>query len=114
MVKWGYIRRTNLLPRLYLLDIVTGRGSCFMKPYYNDEAAGITIYHGDCREVLPTLDPVDLVLTDPPYPKEFDYVWDILAGAADVMRDGANLFTYCGHYQLPLVLNALSRTLRYH
>ena len=36
-----------------------------MKPYY--EHAGITIYHGDCREVLPTLAPVDLVLTDPPY-----------------------------------------------
>ena len=36
-----------------------------MTPYY--EHAGITIYHGDCREVLPTLDKVDLVLTDPPY-----------------------------------------------
>ena len=36
-----------------------------MKPYYQHE--GITIYHGDCREILPTLDPVDLVLTDPPY-----------------------------------------------
>lgn len=36
-----------------------------MKPYY--EKDGITIYHGDCREVLPTLGPVDLVLTDPPY-----------------------------------------------
>ncbi len=36
-----------------------------MKPYY--EHAGITIYHGDCREVLPGLAPVDLVLTDPPY-----------------------------------------------
>ena len=37
-----------------------------MKPYY--EHAGITIYHGDCREVLPTLtEKVDLVLTDPPY-----------------------------------------------
>jgi site-specific DNA-methyltransferase (adenine-specific) len=36
-----------------------------MKPYY--EHGGITIYHGDCREVLPTLAPVDLVLTDPPY-----------------------------------------------
>ena len=35
------------------------------KPYY--EHAGITIYHGDCREILPTLGPVDLVLTDPPY-----------------------------------------------
>lgn len=36
-----------------------------MKPYY--EEPGITIYHGDCREILPTLPNVDLVLTDPPY-----------------------------------------------
>lgn len=36
-----------------------------MKPYY--EKDGITIYHGDCREILPQLGPVDLVLTDPPY-----------------------------------------------
>lgn len=38
-----------------------------MKPYY--ERGGITIYHGDCREILPQLeaDSVDLVLTDPPY-----------------------------------------------
>jgi DNA modification methylase len=35
------------------------------KPYY--EHAGITIFHGDCREVLPTLAPVDCLLTDPPY-----------------------------------------------
>ena len=34
-------------------------------PYY--EEPGITIYHGDCREILPTLPKVDLVLTDPPY-----------------------------------------------
>jgi site-specific DNA-methyltransferase (adenine-specific) len=34
-------------------------------PYY--EADGITIYHGDCRDILPTLKPVDLVVTDPPY-----------------------------------------------
>ena len=36
-----------------------------MKPYYEQD--GITIYHGDCREILPTLPKVDLVLTDPPY-----------------------------------------------
>lgn len=36
-----------------------------MKPYY--ERNGITIYHGDCREILPHLPKVDLVLTDPPY-----------------------------------------------
>lgn len=38
-----------------------------MKPYYQDESC--TIYHGDCREILPLLEPrnVDLVLSDPPY-----------------------------------------------
>lgn len=36
-----------------------------MKPYYQE--GGIVIYHGDCREVLPMLSKVDLVLTDPPY-----------------------------------------------
>lgn len=36
-----------------------------MKPYYDNK--GIRIYHGDCREILPTLDAADLVLTDPPY-----------------------------------------------
>jgi DNA modification methylase len=36
-----------------------------MTPYYQDDAC--TIYHGDCREILPLLPKVDLVLTDPPY-----------------------------------------------
>lgn len=37
------------------------------KPYY--ERDGIVIYHADCREILPLLEPgsIDLVLTDPPY-----------------------------------------------
>lgn len=38
-----------------------------MKPYYQDSY--VTIYLGDCREILPELPDksVDLVLTDPPY-----------------------------------------------
>lgn len=35
------------------------------KPYYEQD--GITIYNADCREILPHLPKVDLVLTDPPY-----------------------------------------------
>ena len=42
-----------------------GRVLFLMKPYYQDES--VTIYNADCRDVLPTLDTVDLVLTDPPY-----------------------------------------------
>ena len=36
-----------------------------MTPYYDE--AGITIFHGDCRQVLPQLGKFDLLLTDPPY-----------------------------------------------
>lgn len=35
------------------------------EPYY--EKDGITIFCADCREILPYLPKVDLVLTDPPY-----------------------------------------------
>ena len=38
-----------------------------MTPYYEDDA--VTLYHGDCRDVLPSLhrSTVDVVLTDPPF-----------------------------------------------
>ena len=36
-----------------------------MKPYFED--GGISIFHGDCREVLGRLEACDLLLTDPPY-----------------------------------------------
>jgi site-specific DNA-methyltransferase (adenine-specific) len=36
-----------------------------MKPYY--EHAGITIYHGDCRDILPQIPAGDAVVADPPY-----------------------------------------------
>lgn len=36
-----------------------------MNPYYQDSA--VTIYHGDCRQIVPFLGHFDLLLTDPPY-----------------------------------------------
>ena len=37
------------------------------KPYFQDSY--VTIYHADCRDILPLFEPnsIDLVLTDPPY-----------------------------------------------
>lgn len=35
------------------------------KPYYQTNLG--VLYHGDCLDVIPLLDPFDLVLTDPPY-----------------------------------------------
>ena len=59
------------------------------KPYYQDNY--VTIYHGDCREILPQLPDksIDLVLTDPPYgvtqnkqdiPVELDILFDMAVG----------------------------------
>lgn len=43
-------------------------------PYYED--GSVTLYHGDCREILPTLDEeIDCVVTDPPY-GETSLEWD--------------------------------------
>ncbi len=48
-----------------------------MTPYYDH--GGITIFHGDCREILPTLAPgtFDTLLADPPY-GDTRLDWDIL------------------------------------
>lgn len=43
-----------------------------MKPYF--ERGNITLYHGDCRKILPLLPKVSLVLTDPPYGYEHGVV----------------------------------------
>lgn len=43
-----------------------------MTPYF-DDGHGHVIYHGDCREILPELPNVDLVLTDPPYGVRVEY-----------------------------------------
>lgn len=86
-----------------------------MTPYYQDE--GITIYHGMAADVMGQLadESVDLVFTDPPYPREFDAVWDDLAAHAPrLLRTGKSLLTYLGHYQLPRVLDAFDGQLRYN
>jgi len=71
-----------------------------MKPYYEDTKSGIVIYHGDCREILPTLPKVDLVLTDPPYGVGLEYAsyndteanwFQLMEGAIPVMRQSSDM-----------------------
>ena len=54
-----------------------------MKPYY--DSGGISIYHGDCLEVLPSLGSVDLVMSDPPYNLRSEDI--VLDGRAPMLRD---------------------------
>ena len=61
---------------------------------------GWTLHHGDCLDVLPTLDPVEAVVTDPPYGLEFmGQDWDKLNVVADPaavggFQDGAGGNSY--------------------
>lgn len=42
-----------------------------LRPYYDED--GITLYHGDCCELLPLMPAVQMTLTDPPYNVGIDY-----------------------------------------
>lgn len=75
----------------------------------------LDIRRGDFRETL-DLEPgsVALVLTDPPYPREYLPLWDDLAAAAAKwLPEGGSLIAYCGQSILPEVLPRLSAHLRY-
>ena len=34
-----------------------------------------TLFHGDALKILPSLDPVDLIVTDPPYKLTYGGAW---------------------------------------
>ena len=83
-----------------------------MKPYFQDDA--VTIYHGDCREILPSLPKVDLVLTDPPYPehKYFDatheFVREVALLTKCVMAEDSWFITDFFRPALPAYLESLN------
>ena len=74
-------------------------------PYYQDES--VTIYHGDCRDILPLLEPnsVDLVLTDPVYSDLSAY--ELLAS------NSHKLLVWSGVRYLDCALDAIRKHLSY-
>ena len=84
-----------------------------IEPYYQDSYA--TIYCGDCLEIMPELEPVDLVLTDPPYPFEFIECWDKLSIIGKTkLKKGNFLFAYSGQTNLYEVFKRMCNRLEYH
>jgi site-specific DNA-methyltransferase (adenine-specific) len=100
-----------------------------MKPYYEEN--GIVIYNADCREILPSLPKVDLLLTDPPYAGMVGgYSYPDCGGVARKRNASVSLgdkwsasldwvpatlekislgaFVFCSHHSLPEVAMAFS------
>ena len=75
-----------------------------MKPYY--QHAGIQIYLGDCREVLPTLtEKVDMILSSPPYWGLRDYGSEAQLGMEQTFQEYidtlSNVFDAAGRTLVP-------------
>lgn len=64
-----------------MAELFDAREDDGVKPYF--ERDGITLYHGDCREILPLLPKVDLILSDPPYGVSYVTAWRL---RSDKMR----------------------------
>ena len=79
--------------------------ACLPKPYFEED--GIVIYNADCREVLPMLGAVDLVLTDPPYnvgysydkckdamPEDEYFTWqlEVIKNCEELLKPNSSLF----------------------
>lgn len=90
-----------------------------MKPYYEQD--GIIIFHGDCREALPTVT-ADVAITDPPYgvglvTKTSDYRQgdQFDAGeslkASTLYRDDPDHVRALIHAAVPLLLSRVKRAL---
>jgi DNA modification methylase len=72
---------------------------------------------GDFEEVLSDIPDgsIDCIITDPPYPKEFIECWSKLSRfAARVLKPNGFCIAYSGQYNLPEVINRMSKNLDYY
>ncbi|MFH1605532.1 MAG: DNA methyltransferase [Pseudomonadota bacterium] len=79
-------------------------------------AGSVTLLQGDFRERGQEVadNSVDLIFTDPPYPREFLPLWsDLSTFAARVLKPDGMLATYTGALDLPEVIMRLSESLQY-
>lgn len=75
------------------------------------------IERGDFRQLMNTLpdNSVDLILTDPPYPKEYLSLWkDLAKQAARVLKPGKFLIAYSGQSYLPEIFKMMTKYLEYY
>lgn len=88
-------------------------------------ADGVTLYLGDCRDILPTLGTVAAVVTDPPYGIGFKYeshvddratypqfIWPIIEAAEHLVAPGGPVFVWQAQEWMPRFAELFPRNWR--
>ena len=91
-----------------------------VEPYFQDDA--VTIYHGDCRDILPRLaEKISLVLTDPPYgfnrfetdkKNYLEVVGPALQQTWLLLSEGGSMFVFSGTGEVVNLANAINQPLK--
>lgn len=69
---------------------------------------------GDIAEVTKHIDPPDIIITDPPYPREYLYLYGVLAEtAAAILSPGGSLLVMTGQSYLPEIIELMKPHLNY-
>ena len=82
----------------------------------NDITNGCRLIVKDIKELSSELKPdgVDLIITDPPYPKEYLYLYEELAKLAKyVLKDGGSMFVMCGQSYIPEIIEKIKPYMDY-
>jgi len=77
----------------------------------------IKLYCGDFADVAQELPPrsFSLIITDPPYSKEYIHLYELLAKEAKrLLRPGGSLLAMAGQSYIPLILDLMTPHLHYH
>jgi site-specific DNA-methyltransferase (adenine-specific) len=82
-----------------------------------DNLEGFIFYNEDITDGLHNIndDSVDIIITDPPYPKEYLPLYENLAETASrVLKDGGLAIVMVGQSYLPDIIQLMSKHLTYH
>ena len=77
----------------------------------------MAVYLGDCRELAKDIiqdESIDLIFTDPPYPKGFHPLYKWLAGEAErVLKPNGFLISFVGPYWKDVIMGYFENHLQY-
>ena len=76
----------------------------------------VQLFCGDCLDILPTLEAgsVDAVITDPPYPKKYLFLyWFVAEQSRQLLVQGGSYLAIVPHYAMENVLEKVGQHLKY-